>query len=118
MCITKNDLINEVAAGLVMVLSREQIELVKATFLVKMQGHDIHEVNTLPSVEVKNNDFILKRFTVDMLAKGLKESSIKAYMTVLSAINICSYFLNCQIIYYVLCCYIHKIKTCVTEKWL
>lgn len=83
MCITKNDLINEVAAGLVMVLSREQIELVKATFLVKMQGHDIHEVNTLPSVEVKNNDSVLKRFTVDMLAKGLKESSIKAYMNVL-----------------------------------
>ena len=80
MCMTKNELINDVAAGLVMTLSADHLELVKATFLVKMQGYDIHEVNTLPSTEVKNNDFILKRFTVDMLAKGLKESSIKTYM--------------------------------------
>jgi len=80
---TKNELINDVAAGLVMTLSQDQIELIKATFVVKMQGYDIHEVNTLPSTEVKNNDFILKRFTVDMLARGLKESSIKAYMNVL-----------------------------------
>lgn len=83
MHMTKNDLINEVAAGLVMALSRDQIELVKATFLVKMQGYEIHKLCTLPSTEVKNNDFILKRFAVDMLAKGLKESSIKAYMNVL-----------------------------------
>lgn len=80
MCMTKNELINDVAAGLVMTLSADHLELVKATFLVKMQGYDIHEVNTLPSTEVKNNDFILKRFTVDMLAKGLKESSIRTYM--------------------------------------
>lgn len=80
MCMTKNELINDVAASLVMTLSEEHLELVKATFLVKMQGYDIHEVNTLPSTEVKNNDFILKRFTVDMLAKGLKESSIKTYL--------------------------------------
>lgn len=83
MCMTKNELINDVAAGLVMALNQDQIDLVKATFVVKMQGYDIHEVNTLPSTEVKNNDFILKRFVVDKLATGLKESSIKAYMDVL-----------------------------------
>lgn len=80
MCMTKNELINDVAAGLTMTLSQDQIDLVKATFVVKMQGYDIHEVNTLPSTEVKNNDYILKRFTVDMLARGVKESSIKTYL--------------------------------------
>lgn len=64
-------------------LTSDQIDLVKATFIIKMQGYDIHEVNTLPSTEVKSNEFILKRFTVDKLAMGLKESSIKAYMNVL-----------------------------------
>ncbi|WP_286080642.1 tyrosine-type recombinase/integrase [Parablautia intestinalis] len=83
MCMTKNELINDVAAGLVMTLSEDHLELVKATFLVKMQGYDIHEVNTLPSAEVKNNDFILKRFTVDMLARGVKESSIKSYLNII-----------------------------------
>ena len=83
MCMTKNELINDVAAGLMMTLNQEQVDMVKAVFIVKMQGYEIHEVNTLPSVEVADNDFILKRFTVDMLAKGLKESSIKAYLDVI-----------------------------------
>ena len=83
MCMTKNELINDVAAGLITALNQDQIDLVKATFVVKMQGYEIHEVNTLPSTEVKNNEFILKRFTVDKLASGLKESSIKAYLNVL-----------------------------------
>lgn len=83
MCMTKKDLINDVAAGLTMTLNMEQVEMIKAVFMVKMQGYEIHETNTLPSVEVSDNDFILKRFTVDMLAKGIKESSIKAYMNVL-----------------------------------
>lgn len=83
MCMTKNDMINEVAAGLVAILNKEQIDMVKAIFFIKMQGYDIHEVSTLPSTEIKDNEFILKRFTVDMLAKGLKENSIKAYMNVM-----------------------------------
>lgn len=83
MCMTKNDLINDVAASLTVTLEKEKVDMVKAVFLVKMQGYEIHEVSTLPSVEVADNDFILKRFTVDMLAKGLKESSIKAYLDVI-----------------------------------
>lgn len=82
MCITKNDLISEVAAGLRTTLEQEQVDMVRAVLIVKMQGYDIHEVSTLPSIEVVDNDFILKRFTVDMLAKGIKESSIKAYLNV------------------------------------
>lgn len=82
MCLTKNDLINDVAAGLAVSMSQEQVDMVKAIFIVKMQGYEIHEVNTLPSVEVIDNDYILKRFTVDMLAKGIKESSIRSYMNI------------------------------------
>ena len=83
MCMTKNDLINDVTAGLVAVLSGEQIDLVKTTFIIKMRGYDIHEVTTLPSTEIKNNDFIMRRFTVDMLARGVKESSIKSYLHII-----------------------------------
>ncbi|MCM1236434.1 MAG: site-specific integrase [Ruminococcus flavefaciens] len=83
MCMTKNELINDVAAGLVMILNQDQIDLVKATFIVKMQGYDIHETNTLPSVKVKDNQYIFERFTLDMVAKGVKKSSLKAYASVL-----------------------------------
>lgn len=77
---TKNEVINDIISSLVLTLNKEQLEIVKATFIVKMQGYEIHEVCTLPSVEVKDNEFILKRFTVDHLAKGLKASTIRAYM--------------------------------------
>lgn len=83
MCMTKNDLINDIIAGLSISMNQDQMDMVKAIFIVKMQGYEIHEVNTLPSTEVVDNDYILKRFTVDMLAKGVKESSIKAYMNII-----------------------------------
>lgn len=82
MCMTKTDLINDVAAGLTMALDQEQVDMVKAVFTVKMQGYEIHEASTLPSVDVADNDLILKRFTIDMLAKGIKESSIRSYLNV------------------------------------
>ena len=46
-----------------------------------MQNYDIHELCTLPSTEVMDNLYIFKRFSVDMLAKGLKQSTIKTYLT-------------------------------------
>lgn len=77
---TKNDIINDAVCSLTMVLNQEQLDIVKSTFIVKMQGYDIHELCTLPSTEVKSNEWILKRFAVDQLAKGLKQSTIKSYM--------------------------------------
>lgn len=77
---TKNDIINDVVCSLTMVMNQEQLDLVKSAFIVKMQGYDIHELCTLPSCDVRDNDWIYKRFAIDMLAKGLKQSTIKAYM--------------------------------------
>lgn len=77
---TKNDVINDVVSSLVMVFKKEDLEIIKSTFIVKMQGYEIHETCTLPSTEVRDNEFIFKRFMIDMLAKGLKQSTIKSYM--------------------------------------
>ena len=77
---TKNEVINDIISSLIMTLNKEQLEIVKSTFIVKMQGYDIHEVCTLPSTELVDNDYILKRFTIDNLAKGLKASTIKTYI--------------------------------------
>lgn len=78
---TKNEIINDIVSSLVITLNQEQLEIVKSTFIVKMQGYEIHELCTLPSVEVKDNDFIIKRFTIDMLAKGLKQKTIISYLS-------------------------------------
>ena len=61
-------------------IEQEQLDIVKSTFIVKMQGYDIHELCTLPSCDVRDNEWIMKRFAVDQLAKGLKQTTIKAYM--------------------------------------
>ena len=80
---TKNDIINDVVSSLVFTLDKDKLELVKSTFIVKMQGYEIHEICTLPSTEVHDNEFIFKRFMIDMLAKGLKQSSIVNYMNLI-----------------------------------
>ena len=78
---TKNELINDIVSSMVFMLDADQLEFVKSTFIVKMQGYDIHKLCTLPSTEVKDNEYIFKRFTIDMLAKGLTQSTIKCYMS-------------------------------------
>ena len=80
---TKYELINEVVSALVFTLDKEQLDFVKSTFIVKMHGYEIHELCTLPSTEVKDNEWVFKRFTIDMIAKGLKPSSVKSYMNML-----------------------------------
>lgn len=80
---TKNDIINEVISSLVFTLDKDHLELVKSTFIVKMQGYEIHELCTLPSTEVRDNEYIFQRFAIDMLAKGLKQSTIKNYMNLI-----------------------------------
>ena len=80
---TKNDIINEVVSSMVFSLSKDQLDLVKSTFIVKMHGYEIHELCTLPSTEVKSNQYILQRFVIDMTAKGLKASTIKNYLTLI-----------------------------------
>ena len=61
---TKNDVINDVVSSLVMVFKKEDLEIIKSTFIVKMQGYEIHETCTLPSTEVRDNEFIFKRFMI------------------------------------------------------
>ena len=46
---TKMEIINDIMANLVFTLNGEQLEIVKSTFIVKMQGYDVHEVSLLPS---------------------------------------------------------------------
>lgn len=77
---TKNDIINDVVCSLTLSLNQDQLDLVKSVFIVKMQGYEIHELCTLPSTEVRDNEWLYKRFAIDMVAKNLKTSTIKAYM--------------------------------------
>lgn len=77
---TKADLINDIIYEMSLELTKEQIDRLKITMLVKMQDYEITEMYYLPSISSNNNDWLLQRFLVDGVAKGIKESTIKQYI--------------------------------------
>lgn len=78
---TKTDLINDIIYEMSLELTKEQIDRLKITMLVKMQDYEITEMYYLPSITSNNNnDWLLQRFLVDGVAKGIKESTIKQYI--------------------------------------
>ena len=77
---TKTEIINEIIYDMSPELTTEQLDRLKITMLVKMQDFEITEMTTLPCVAVYDNDWLLKRFLIDSIASGLKESTIKQYV--------------------------------------
>ena len=79
---TKNDIINDVIYEMSTELSREQLEKLKITFLVKMHDYEISEIQMLPvAVEAHDNEWLLKRYLIDSIAADRKQSTVKAYMS-------------------------------------
>lgn len=77
---TKTEIINDIIYDMSPELTKEQLDRLKFTMLVKMKDFEITEMTTLPCVEVYDNDWLLKRFLIDSIASGLKESTIKQYV--------------------------------------
>lgn len=80
---TKMELINDILVDMSLEMCREQLERLKTVLIVKMQGYELDEVETLPSAIVYDNEWILKRYTIDLLAKGLEQSTIRNYICIL-----------------------------------
>lgn len=77
---TKTEMINEVAYEMREILTREQQDRLKITFLVKMDGYELEEKRLLPAADLHDNEWLLKRYVVDSLAADRKESTVKAYV--------------------------------------
>jgi len=78
---TKNDIINEVVYEMSTDLSREQLERLKITFLVKMHDYEITELKMLPVISVlHDNEWLFKRYLIDSIAADRKQSTVKAYL--------------------------------------
>lgn len=77
---TKNEMINDIIFDLVDDLPRELLDRVKITLLVKMQDYEVKEMTMLPAVIEHDNEWLLKRFLIDGIAKGTKESTLKQYI--------------------------------------
>nr|WP_300825278.1 tyrosine-type recombinase/integrase [uncultured Acetatifactor sp.] len=76
----KDELINEVVYEMAPNLTREQIDRLKITMLVKMQNCEVSDMQYLPTVWTYDNDWIIKRFRIDSIAKGMAESTLSQYV--------------------------------------
>lgn len=76
----KNMLINDVVYEMAPNLTREQLDRLKITLLVKMQDCEISEMQYLPVVWTHDNDWIINRFKIDSIAKGTAESTLDQYI--------------------------------------
>lgn len=76
----KNDVINDVIAEMRTTLSTEQTDRLRIVLTVKLHGFRIEAEETRPSTEVRDNQWILERYLVDMMAGSLEMSTIKQYV--------------------------------------
>lgn len=78
--INKNDIINEVITRMGNTLDKDEREQLKTVLLVTLKDYNLIANETLPSVAVKDNQWLMERFMIDMIAAGLEESTIRQYV--------------------------------------
>lgn len=81
--LTKNDVINEVVCEMTEELNRVGIEKLKTVLIVKLHNFELVSSQTLPSVELRDNEWILQRYSIDLMASGRENSTIKQYVTII-----------------------------------
>lgn len=75
----KNDLINNIVFDMHN-LTEDEKEKLKVVLIFRLKGFKIVKEETLPSTEVKDNDWILKRYVIDLAAMGRSEKTIQQYI--------------------------------------
>lgn len=80
---TKSELINDVIYEMTGYLTPEGIDRLKTVITVKLFNISLASAETLPSTEVYDNEWIMKRYIIDLTAIGRKQSTIKLYITII-----------------------------------
>ncbi|MCI7492014.1 MAG: tyrosine-type recombinase/integrase [Lachnobacterium sp.] len=80
---TKTDFINNIVYSMAEYLTTDGIEYLKTVIRVNLVDVELAAAETLPSTEVYDNEYILKRYIIDLTAKGRKRSTINQYVTIL-----------------------------------
>ncbi|WP_368200632.1 tyrosine-type recombinase/integrase [Agathobacter rectalis] len=76
---TKNDLINNVVYDMQGELDESGQDKLKMILTYRLKGWNIVEDETLPSTEVKDNDWIIQRYIIDLAAMGRSKQTITQY---------------------------------------
>lgn len=92
---TKTELINDVVYEMTGYLTPEGIERLKTVITVKLIDIQLTAAETLPSTEVYDNEWIMKRYIIDLTAIGRKKGTIELYLTIMK-----KFFLETGLNYY------------------
>lgn len=79
---TKAELINDVVYEMAGYLTLEGIDRLKTVITFKLVNVNLTATETLPSTDVYDNEYIMKRYIIDLTATGRKQSTIKLYITI------------------------------------
>ena len=81
--LTKSELINDIAYEMSGYLTSEGIDRLKTVITFKLVNINLTAAETLPSTEIFDNEYIMKRYIIDLTATGRKQSTIKLYITII-----------------------------------
>ena len=81
--LTKSELINDIAYEMSGYLTSEGIDRLKTVITFKLVNINLTATETLPSTDVYDNEYIMKRYIIDLTATGRKQSTIKLYITII-----------------------------------
>jgi hypothetical protein len=80
---TKSELINDIAYEMSGYLTSDGIDRLKTVITFKLVNINLTATETLPSTEIFDNEYIMKRYIIDLTAIGRKQSTIKLYITII-----------------------------------
>ena len=80
---TKTELINDVVYEMTGYLTQDGIDRLKTVITVKLIDIQLTAAETLPSTEVYDNEWIMKRYIIDLTAIGRKKGTIELYLTIM-----------------------------------
>lgn len=92
---TKTELINDVVYEMTGYLTQDGIDRLKTVITVKLVNVQLTAAETLPSTEVYDNEWIMKRYIIDLTAIGRKRGTIELYLTIMK-----KFFLETGLNYY------------------
>ena len=92
---TKTELINDVVYEMTGYLTQDGIDRLKTVITVKLVNVQLTAAETLPSTEVYDNEWIMKRYIIDLTAIGRKKGTIELYLTIMK-----KFFLETGLNYY------------------
>lgn len=77
---TKTEFLNDLIYDMAGYLDTSGVDRLKNAVAYRLKGFQLTSDETLPATDVRDNEWILGRYNVDLIAVGRKEKTIEMYL--------------------------------------